>query len=113
MGIKKTAKPKPLETNTVKNIVLHQFETFRPFTNDLIGYKNANKPAAFNGFVRVVKYRITIERIEESQEVYAQRLNQLAAECDNWHNHLPIELAAQKHGVKITETFGSKIGRNH
>ena len=51
-------------------------------------------PTSFNGWVRVVRYRVTVERIDEP-EAEADRLRALWRACDNYHQRDPISAAAK------------------
>jgi len=67
-----------------------------------------NTPGAFNGMVEVVKYKITIEIVQEEKEVYRQRLQKLWEECDNYHSYHPLESEARRLGVTLEGNFGAK-----
>lgn len=98
MKSKKTVKTKKPEYRVV-------VETFRPPLWEM--ERDVQKePSAFNGNVRVEKYRITIEKIEEPIEVIHERLEKLWRECDNWHHWTPLENTAKRFGY----TFKSKCG---
>lgn len=62
---------------------------------------NFDKPSVFNGFVRVVRYRLTIERVEEPEEVYRARLLELWETCDNHHSWSPLRVAATARGLTL------------
>jgi hypothetical protein len=53
--------------------------------------------------VRVEKYRVTIEKIEEPAEVVRARLRKLWAECDNNHNIQPLLATGKKFGIDLRE----------
>ena len=83
-------------------------ETFREISGyDLIGFTQ-DKSSCFNGIVRIEKYKITIEKIEESKEVYKERLQKLWDECDNIHHWTPMREKAKQLGVVIEGSAGSK-----
>jgi hypothetical protein len=77
-------------------------ETFR----DVRGYHLNNlvnsEPSCFNGFVEVVKYRVSVEVVEEPVEVIHARLEKLWRESANWHHHEPLTEAAKKYGYTFT-----------
>lgn len=83
-------------------------ETFK----EMIGHNEAqlkgDSPTCFNGYVRVEKYRITIEKIKESKEVYQTRLQKMWEECDNNHHWNPLKIKAKKLGVELEGSAGSK-----
>lgn len=60
-----------------------------------------NTPIAFNENVRVHKYRITAERVDEPIEVIRERIQKLWDECDNHHHLGPLQNAAEKAGFKL------------
>lgn len=70
--------------------------------------RDVGEPNCFNGFVSVIKYRITYEVIEEPVEVIHERLEKLWSESDNHHHYTPLQNAAKKHGYIYKSTFGSK-----
>jgi hypothetical protein len=84
-----------------------QFETFK----DLTYYHTINdflqeKPSCFNGIVRIKKYRVTIEEIDEPVETLTSRLEFLFRTSDNHHHYWPLTLTAEKLGYKFTGSFG-------
>lgn len=97
---KKPAKPAPPAYPIV-------FETFRA-----VGVWERNQmeqvhPSAFNGQVRVKRYRVTIEEIEESDEVIRERLLKLWREDGNYHHVDPLRAMAKKYGLELNmEDFG-------
>jgi hypothetical protein len=48
--------------------------------------RNNKEPTAFNSTVRIKKYKITIELIEEPLERLKERLKELYKKETNWHN---------------------------
>ena len=84
------------------------FETFRNVGHYEISNLTTDKPTSFNGDVRIKKYRITIEEVIESQEVYEQRVQELWDKCDNMHHFRPIQNTAKKIGYELKGNFGSK-----
>lgn len=77
-------------------------ETFEVFseTENIYGIAEAKRvnvePSSFNGLVRVRKFKITVEEIEEKDEIIIERLKTLRREemnskyC-NWHNITAID----------------------
>lgn len=59
------------------------------------------EPSCFNGMVRVRRYRVTVEEIEEPKEVIAGRLLKLWRECDNSHHYSPLMAEAKRVGVEL------------
>ena len=82
--------------------------TFRKLSDYDICNFIQNEPSAFNGFVNVIKYKITIEEIKEPIEVIQERLENLWVECDNWHNWDVLEATAKKFNYKFKGQQGSK-----
>lgn len=84
------------------------FETFKEIgTWESIGWVDS-EPSAFNGWVRVERYRITVEKIEEPIEVIHQRLEQLWLECDNWHHWEPLLNKARQFNYSFKGERGSQ-----
>ena len=90
------------ETTTIS------FETFSEIGTYEINNLTRENPTCFNGMVRIKKYKITIELIEESKDVYAKRLQKLWDESDNHHDSQPIESTAHKFGIQLQGSRGSK-----
>jgi hypothetical protein len=95
MGTKrKKLGPEPVAPEYPK--VLEQFG--RPY---LPGIGGDDGPSCFNGIVRVERYRVTVEKIEESPLVYCERLLKLWRECDNHHHRAPLAHAAKRLGTDL------------
>jgi ribosomal protein L20A (L18A) len=84
------------------------FETFKEVGDYEIDDLTHKHPSCFNGNVRIKKYKITIEEIEETNEVLAERLQQLWDKCDNWHHWGPLETKARKLHYKLKREHGNK-----
>ena len=91
----------------MKNII----ETFNNIRGYYLTQIKKDSPTCFNGSVCVEKYKVTIEKIEESKEVYKKRLQKLWDECDNHHHWTPLESKAKQLGVKLEGRAGSKRKR--
>jgi len=79
-------------------------ETFRGPDNyilDQLAGERWQEPDCFNGIVRVERYRVTVEKIEEPKEVLRERLQKLWRECDNHHHMVPIRKKAEELGVEL------------
>lgn len=85
-----------------------QFETFRKLHEYEKNNLTNDEPSSFNGDVRIIKYRVTFEKIEEQQEVLEERLQKLWDECDNMHHFGPIKAKAKEIGYELKGTVGSK-----
>lgn len=83
-------------------------ETFRKLTGYYINQLEKPEPSCFNGDVNVERYRVTIEKIVESKDIYKERLQKLWEECDNHHHWTPLQGKAKKLGVELTGSAGSK-----
>ena len=80
-----------------------EFETFRPLGfGDQISFLQ-KEPSAFNEMIRVIKYRITVEPIEEPVEVYRERLRELWRKNTNHYNCRPLVEAGKKYGIDLTK----------
>lgn len=96
-----------MKTDKIKQEEIITFETFRKPGSYTIAEMKRDEPTCFNSDVFVVKYRITIEKIEEPKEVYEERLTKLWRECDNHHHYYPIMGTAKKMGIELNaEDFG-------
>lgn len=59
-----------------------------------------SEPTCFNGIVEIVKYRITVEVVEEPVEVLRERLRKLWRETPrNTHTWHPMHRAAEELGM--------------
>lgn len=54
-------------------------------------------PSAFNSFVNVYRYRVTVERIEEPDEVIVERLLTIYRTSDNYHDREAAHAHAKTH----------------
>lgn len=86
-------KPKPPEPK------VREFETFHSLDSLDLDRLRVPEPTVFNCWVRVERYKVTIERIEEPKEVLAQRLADLYKKTDNHHHWLPLRQEAARLGV--------------
>jgi len=88
------------------------FETFRNVTTFYYTKELTEKePSCFNSMVRIKKYRVTIEEVEEPKEVLCERLEKLWREADNWHNRKSLEDVAESLGYTFTGKFGQDINK--
>ena len=81
-------------------------ETFYP---PRLSDMTQDSPSCFNGMIRIKKYRVTIEEIEESDEVMAQRLQDLWEHSRSWHDGADIQKEAKKRGVELVGERGKKV----
>lgn len=83
-------------------------ETFR----DIRGYQLNNfkrdKPSCFNGIVNIHRYKITVELIEEPQEVLENRLQELWDNSKNYHDYEPLQAMAKKIKYELKNKRGNK-----
>ena len=86
-------------------------ETFRDVTSYYVNQLEKKEPSCFNSNVDVEKYRISIEKIVESKELYRERLQKLWDECDNHHHWTPLQGKAKQLGVELIGSAGSKRKR--
>lgn len=68
---------------------------------DVRQFEGNQEPTCFNGIVRIQKYRITVEKVEEPVEVIHERLRKLWRESDNYHHYDPIKSAAREWGLEL------------
>lgn len=95
-------KKSPLEQNNIS------FETFRKIGLYDINNIKKEKPSCFNSIVEFKKYKVTIEEVEESNDVLAERLQKLWDDCDNYHHWQSLKNAAESIGYKLNGSAGSK-----
>jgi hypothetical protein len=83
-------------------------ETFTPMELYTVNQLRQDKPSCWEGNVRVRRYRITVEKIEEPLEVIGQRIQDLWDACDNHHHVGPLRAAAKGIGLELKGTYGTK-----
>lgn len=92
-------------------MITQQFETFR----EIAAYERNNlkqkEPSSFNGWVRIKRYRITVEEIEEPKEVLCERLQKLWDECDNSHQWESLKATAKNLGYELKGSAGNLNNR--
>lgn len=77
------------------------FETFRDIGSyEVVNLSDLN-PSCFNNWMRVRKYKITIELIEEPIEIIQERIKKIWRECDNHHHWGVIKKSAEEYGVEL------------
>jgi hypothetical protein len=96
-------KEAPLEPKPTKV----EIETFREPDSHWLGQLRQDKPSCLNGDVRIRRYRIVAELIDEPVEVVAARLQELWDECDNHHHWDPLRAAARRIGYQLVGNAGS------
>lgn len=84
------------------------FETFRKIDTYEINGLTQKEPSCFNGDVRIHKYKVIVEPINESKEILAERLQKLWDECDNTHHWTPLKNAANRIGYELRGSAGNK-----
>lgn len=86
-------------------------ETFRDPTGYWLHSLAQNEPSCFNGDVRIRRYRLTVEYIEEPVEALGARLQALWDACDNSHHWRPLEATAARIGYALQGSAGAKRPR--
>lgn len=66
----------------------------------IIERRARTEPCCFNGSVYYKRWKVTVEEIEEPQEVIHARLQKLWDENHNIYHYKPLRDAAAKHGLK-------------
>lgn len=84
------------------------FETFKGLGDYETYNLKVDKPYVFNGSVSILKYKVTIEVVEESKEVYTERLQKLWDVCDIPNNFQALKEQASELGIWLTGRAGSK-----
>jgi hypothetical protein len=90
-------KPKPVDRFATP-IVL---ETFQELGSYDLSRLEQSYPSVGNGNVRVRRYRVTVERIDESVDVIHARLLKLWHASDNHHEWSPLRAEAAKYGLTL------------
>lgn len=85
------------------------FETFRPIGDYTMRDMTQTEPSCFNGEVKIRKYKVTIEEVEEPIEVLRQRVQKLWDECDNMHHWRPLQEAAERLGYTLVCSAGNSL----
>lgn len=80
-----------------------EFETFRNVGSYERDQLTDSVPSCFNGMVRVRRYRITIELIDEPVEVIHARLIEMWAAETNRHNWGPLRAEAARYGLDLSK----------
>lgn len=81
-----------------------EFETFmEPGPWALNSLESSNAPSCFNGDVRIRRWRVVIEPIEDTPEVIAERLRALWRGTNNHHHRDPLKRAARLAGIELDE----------
>lgn len=76
-------------------------ETFRDPRGYWLRLLEQKEPSSFNGDVQVRKYRVTVELIDEPDEVIRERIQKLWDECENHHHWQPLKNEAKKYGLEL------------
>lgn len=80
---------------------MQTFETYRGLDPYAINQLIEKEPVCWNGIVRVRKYKVTVELIDEPLEVIHTRLRKLWDANKNHHNNLPLLTEARKYGLSL------------
>lgn len=76
-------------------------ETFRDPRGHWLRQLEQKEPSSFNGNVQVRKYRVTVELIDEPDEVIRERIQKLWDECNNHYHWKPLKNEAKKYGLEL------------
>jgi hypothetical protein len=90
--------------------MLKGFDTFREIGSFEVRQLTQEEPSCFNGIVRVEKYRVKIEKVEEHVCVIRARLQKLWDECKNHHHQATLIRAGLKYGIDLRNPTNSGIG---
>ena len=80
---------------------IESFETFRKIDAHEKRQIAKDEPSCFNGMVRVRKYKITTELVDEPIEVIQARIQKMWDECTNHHNWNSLQKEAAKYGLTL------------
>lgn len=89
------AKPQKLPERTSEII------TFRDPRGYGLDNLAKNEPFCWNGVVGVRRFRVSVEIVEEPNEVIIERIKKLWSECDNHHHWQPLQNAAAEFGLEL------------
>jgi len=81
-----------------------KFETFKEFSNYEIRNLTRCEPSCFNGDVQVIKYKVTIQVVKESDDIIKARIQKMWDECENHHHWTPLKATAKKYGLELCHT---------
>lgn len=76
-------------------------ETFREISDYQLRQLQQDEPDCFNRKVSVRKYRVTVELVDEPDDVIRARIQRLWDECENHHHWLPLQCEAKKYGLVL------------
>jgi hypothetical protein len=88
-----------------------QIETFFDSEYLLSQIASQDKPSCFNGMVKIKKYKVTKELIQEPIEVLQERLQSLWDHSNNYHDHLPLANMAKSLNYELKGERGSKFSK--
>lgn len=77
------------------------FETFKRIDGYAKNQIIESDPTCFNGMVRVRKYRVTVELIDEPIEVIQKRIKKMWDECETHHHWDPLKAVAAEYGLEL------------
>lgn len=83
-------------------------ETFRRIGGYELSNMEQKEPSCFNSDIRIEKYRVTVEIVQEPKEVIHARLEKLWVECGNVRHREPLRAMAKKHGYTFKGQYGSR-----
>ena len=98
---------KPIEKKEEINNII-SIETFIKIGSYEMSNLKSNEATCFNGNVNVRKYKVTIELIEEPNELIIERLQKLWDECDNYHHWTPLRIEAKKYNYEFPNSPSTK-----
>ena len=98
---------KPIEKKEEINNII-SIETFRKIGSYEMSNLKSNEATCFNGNVNVRKYKVTIELVEEPNDVIIERLQKLWDECDNYHHWTPLRIEAKKYNYEFPNSPSTK-----
>lgn len=101
-------KLKKIKSPIIKEERFISFETFRKIGSYEQPNLKSDNPTCFNGDVRIRKYKVTIELIEEPKDVIANRLQELWDNCDNHHHTSSLRFVAKEIGYELNGDYGNK-----
>lgn len=77
------------------------FETYKKIDDYAKRNLIDDAPSCFNGEVRVRRYKVTVEIIDEPLEVIQSRIKDLWDKNNNHHNWQPLKAVAKNYGFDL------------
>jgi len=91
--------------------IKHQFETFLEIGPWQVSQLTRTTPSAMNHHVMVRRYRVTVEEIDEPDEIIRDRIRELCWDCVNHNEWGALQAMAREYGMD-SSAAALDFGRN-